>query len=64
MSRLVPAELTGSNVQLTGAVEKAKKARRKRWICFWIIIIICLAIALAVGLGVGLNRAANSGSGN
>ena len=29
--------LTGSLKQTSRAVESARKARRKKWICFWIL---------------------------
>lgn len=35
------------------AVEFARSARRKRWICFFIILIILAAIGIAVGVTVG-----------
>ncbi|KAI0065439.1 t-SNARE [Artomyces pyxidatus] len=35
------------------AVKSARSARRKRWICFFIILIILLVIGLAVGITVG-----------
>ncbi|BEI82455.1 hypothetical protein CcaverHIS002_0303230 [Cutaneotrichosporon cavernicola] len=49
------------NEQLTGAITKAKAARRKKWICFWICIIICIVIACAVGIPLGI-QAANKNS--
>ncbi|ORX36320.1 putative syntaxin [Kockovaella imperatae] len=37
--------------QTTRAVDSARKARRKKWICFWIcILIICVAIAITFGV--------------
>lgn len=33
------------------AVKHARSARRKRWICFFILVIVILA---AVGIGVGV----------
>lgn len=45
--------LDQGNQHLGGAVVKARSARRKKWICFWIIVLILL-IAVAVGVGVGV----------
>lgn len=65
----VDHDIQGGNVQLDKAIIKAKKARRKKWICFWILseclpscnanssVIILIIIALAVGLSVGLKKA-------
>ncbi|WVO18033.1 hypothetical protein L204_105731 [Cryptococcus depauperatus] len=36
-------------VQTDKAVESARKARRKKWICFWIIVVIILIIAVVLG---------------
>jgi syntaxin 1B/2/3 len=42
-------EIRGREVGV--AVDHARSARRKRWICFWITVIVILA---AVGVGVGV----------
>ncbi|EST08989.1 Target SNARE coiled-coil domain protein [Kalmanozyma brasiliensis GHG001] len=45
------------------AVDSARKARKKRWICFWVIIILIIAIA-AVVVAVICTRPGNCGQSN
>lgn len=49
-------DLEIGNQHVDRAIVSARAARRKKWICFWIVVIILIAIALAVGLGVGLKN--------
>lgn len=58
-------EATANNVETTmeaghkevdKAVVSAKKARRKRWICFWVLVILVIAIVLAVTLSILSNQ--------
>ncbi|KIK98856.1 hypothetical protein PAXRUDRAFT_823410 [Paxillus rubicundulus Ve08.2h10] len=43
------------------AVEHARSARRRRWICFWITVVVILA-AVGVGVGVYLSQHGSSSS--
>jgi syntaxin 1B/2/3 len=42
-----------SLAQTKKAVDHARSARRKRWICFFIFLIVLAAVGLAIGLTVG-----------
>lgn len=42
--------------QTSKAVDSARKARRKKWICFWILVVIICIVALALGLYFGIGR--------
>lgn len=44
------------NQNLDKGISSARAARKKKWICFWVVVIILIAIALAVGLSVGLKN--------
>jgi len=44
------------NLDLERAVESARAARRKRWICFWIFVGILVVIAAVIGIYYGLNH--------
>jgi syntaxin 1B/2/3 len=46
------------NEEVNKAKEHAKRARKLKWWCFFIVVLIILAIALGVGLGVGLAKSA------
>jgi len=45
------------------AVTSAKAARKKRWICFFIILILLIIIGVAVGISVK-NMSANNNNNN
>ncbi|EMD38424.1 hypothetical protein CERSUDRAFT_82674 [Gelatoporia subvermispora B] len=49
---------TGAGLQQTEkAVEHARSARRKRWICFWLsVLIVCIVVAVVVGVVVSNNK--------
>ncbi|TXT04261.1 hypothetical protein VHUM_04259 [Vanrija humicola] len=40
------------NKQLDEATKKAIAARRKKWICFWIVLVIIIIAAVAIGIGI------------
>ena len=42
--------LEQGNQHLGGAVVKARSARKKKWICFWIVGKFCVVIALFIAL--------------
>ncbi|VVT55371.1 uncharacterized protein SAPINGB_P004563 [Magnusiomyces paraingens] len=42
--------------ETSGAVGYARKARRKKWICFGICVLVCLILALVLGLVFGLKN--------
>ncbi|KZT26311.1 t-SNARE [Neolentinus lepideus HHB14362 ss-1] len=48
----VEKDTEGALVQTEKAVVSARKARRKRWICFWLAILICIIIAVVVVVSV------------
>ena len=45
-------DLTKGNEHVDKAINSAKSARRKKWICFWIVVLIIIAVGLGVGLGI------------
>ncbi|KAF2834312.1 t-SNARE [Patellaria atrata CBS 101060] len=45
-----------ANVEMTGAVDKARSARRKKWWCFWISVLILIIIIVVVVVVVLINR--------
>lgn len=44
----LPAAPFLSSKQLDTAIVSARKARRKKWICFWIVVIILIIVAAVV----------------
>jgi len=42
--------------QTSKAVDHARAARRKKWICFWILVLIICIVALVLGLYFGLRK--------
>jgi len=48
----VETNMEGAHKQLEKGVTSARKARRKRWICFWILVLIVIALALGITLGI------------
>ncbi|KAF4555838.1 Syntaxin-like protein 6 [Elsinoe fawcettii] len=60
----VKTDVEGGNVQLGKAEESARRARKLKWWCFWIVVIIVLVLALVLGLVFGLqNRARQTATG-
>ncbi|OCH95020.1 t-SNARE, partial [Obba rivulosa] len=65
----VEADTTAGLQQTEKAVEHARSARRKRWICFWltvliVLIIVGIVVGVVVSQNVSNNHKNNSGSGN
>ncbi|WFD29027.1 hypothetical protein MSPP1_000031 [Malassezia sp. CBS 17886] len=61
-------EVTAGRQHTDKAVISAKRARKKRWICFWILVVfICIVIAVVVGAvcgsGVCKSDSSNNNSG-
>ncbi|KAL7419650.1 hypothetical protein Q5752_005563 [Cryptotrichosporon argae] len=52
----VNQDVEQGNVKLEQAVVSARKARRKKWICFWIVVAIIAILALVLGLYFGLHK--------
>jgi len=48
----VETNMQAGNQQIEKGVKSAKKARRKRVWCFWIIVLLVIALALGITLGV------------
>ncbi|ORY81024.1 t-SNARE [Protomyces lactucae-debilis] len=44
------------NKHIDKAVVSARAARKKKWICFWIVVVIIVAVALGVGLGIASSK--------
>ncbi|TYJ58774.1 hypothetical protein B9479_000610 [Cryptococcus floricola] len=52
----VDQDISAGLVQTDRAVESARKARRKKWICFWIVVVILCIIALVLGIYFGTKK--------
>ncbi|KAI0647179.1 t-SNARE [Trametes meyenii] len=56
MAANVEADTAAGLQQTEKAVEHARSARRKRWICFWLTVLILVIIGLIIGLVIGLKK--------
>ena len=56
--------LSRSLEQTEKAVQSARSARRKRWICFGITVFVIAVLALVLGLYFGLRAGGGGGGGN
>lgn len=54
--------LDQGNKHLVGAVDKARSARRKKWICFWIAVLIVIIIVVVVVVVVEVLNHQNKGT--
>jgi syntaxin 1B/2/3 len=45
-----------ANEQLDLGVKSARGARKKKWICFWIVVVLIIVIAIAVGAYIAVNK--------
>ncbi|ODN80700.1 hypothetical protein, variant [Cryptococcus amylolentus CBS 6039] len=52
----VDQDISAGLVQTDRAVESARKARRKKWICFWIVVAILCIIAIILGVYFGVTK--------
>lgn len=48
-----------ANTQLTKGIASARRARRAKWICFWIVVVIIIILAAVLGGYFGSQAAAN-----
>ena len=52
----VKNDTEAGNVHLDKGIASARRARRMKWWCFWIVVIICCILALVLGLVFGLKK--------
>lgn len=45
-----------ANVELSHGVKSARGARKKKWICFFIVLVVIIVIAVAVGVKVAIDN--------
>ncbi len=50
------SNMENANKQVASATEHARRRRKLKWWCLFVVVLIILAIALGVGLGVALNN--------
>ncbi|KAF2221913.1 t-SNARE [Elsinoe ampelina] len=53
---LVKGDVERGNTHLEKAEESARRARRLKWWCFWIVVVIVVALGLVLGLVFGLRN--------
>lgn len=58
----VKHDTEAGNVQLDKGIEHARRARKLKWWCFWIVVIIICILALVLGLVFGLGVAGTGGA--
>ncbi|WRT65565.1 uncharacterized protein IL334_002510 [Kwoniella shivajii] len=52
----VETDIKAGYDQTSKAVDSARKARRKKWICFWIVVLIIAILALVLGIYFGTKK--------
>lgn len=52
----VKNDTEAGNVQLDKGIEHARRARKLKWWCFFIVLAICAILALVLGLYFGLHK--------
>ena len=52
----VKHDTEAGNVQLDKGIESARRARKLKWWCFWIVVLIIAILALVLGLYFGLKK--------
>ncbi|KAI1613690.1 syntaxin 1B/2/3/4 [Exophiala viscosa] len=52
----VTEHVSKANVELDGAVKKARAARRKKWICLGIVVLIIIILAIVLGVVFGRGK--------
>ncbi len=57
----VKDDTEAGNVQLDKATASARRARKLKWWCFFIVLAIIIILGLVLGLYFGLNKAATGG---
>ncbi|KAM0719564.1 hypothetical protein Q7P37_003694 [Cladosporium fusiforme] len=60
----VKHDTEAGNVQLDKGIEHARRARKLKWWCFWIVVAILCILALILGLVFGLGVAGTGGANN
>jgi len=45
-----------ANEELAMGVKSARGARKKKWICFWIVVVLIILIAIIVGVYIAVNK--------
>ena len=61
MAEQTKADLVNANTQIDKGIDSARRRRKLKWWCLFVVILIIIAIALGVSLGVVLTRnAANT----
>lgn len=60
----VKHDTEAGNVQLDKGIEHARRARKLKWWCFWIVVVILCILALILGLVFGLGVAGTGGANN
>ncbi|RMY89042.1 hypothetical protein D0864_06516 [Hortaea werneckii] len=58
----VKKDTEAGNVQLDKGIASARRARKMKWWCFWIVIAIICILALILGLYFGLQQAGRNGA--
>lgn len=52
----VKKDTEAGNQQLDKGIASARRARRMKWWCFWIVVLIICILALVLGLYFGLRK--------
>jgi syntaxin 1B/2/3 len=52
----IQENMVKANEQLDMGVKSARGARKKKWICFWIVVVLIILIAIAVGAYIAINK--------
>lgn len=52
----VKQDTEAGNVQLDKGIASARRARKLKWWCFFIVVLICCILALVLGLVFGLKK--------
>ncbi|KAF2402709.1 t-SNARE [Trichodelitschia bisporula] len=58
----IQENIVKANEQLDMGVKSARGARRKKWICFWIVVVVIIIVAIAVGVYVAVNKPSSNKS--
>lgn len=52
----IQENMVKANEQLDLGVKSARGARKKKWICFFIVVLLIIVIAIAVGVYIVVNK--------
>lgn len=64
MAEQTKQDLVDANVQIDKGIDSARRRRKLKWWCLFVVVLIVIAIALGVGLGITLTRNATNTSGS